>query len=102
MRVVWAPLALIRVEAIAGVIAADRPAVADRWLVAVFDRVKQLQAHPDSGGIVPELDRAEIRQLLYGRYRIIYRRDPSRIVILTVRHSRQAFDTNALGEASEE
>ena len=92
MRVLWSPLALARVEAIARTIAADRPGTAERWVVAVFDRVKQLQSHPESGPVVPELGRAEIRQLIYAPYRIIYRRDPRRIVILTVRHSRQEFD----------
>jgi toxin ParE1/3/4 len=92
MRVIWSPLALRRVEEIARVIAADRPAAADRWVVALFDRVKQLQAHPKSGPMVPELGRAEIRQLVYSRYRIIYRLDPRRVVILTVRHGRQEFD----------
>ena len=42
--------------------------------------------------MVAELDRPEIRQLVYSRYRIIYRLDPHRIVILTIRHGRQEFD----------
>jgi toxin ParE1/3/4 len=46
MRVIWSPLALTRVENIARVIAADRPDAAHRWVVALFERVKQLQAHP--------------------------------------------------------
>ncbi len=43
MRIVWSPLALERVEEIAGVIAADRPAAATRWVNAVFKRVAQLR-----------------------------------------------------------
>jgi len=92
VRIVWSPLALTRVEEIARAIASDRPGAADRWVAQRFNRVKQLQAHPESGPMVPELARPEIRQLVYSHYRIIYRLDPRRIVILTIRHGRQEFD----------
>lgn len=92
MRIVWSPLALTRVEEIARVIAVDRPGAAGRWVAGLFSRVKQLQAHPESGPMVAELARPEIRQLVYSRYRIIYRLDPRRIVVLTIRHGRQEFD----------
>jgi len=100
MRILWSPLALVRVEEVAGVIAADRPSVADRWIVGLFARVKRLQPHPELGSMVPELGRPEIRQLIYGRYRVIYRLDPHRIVVLTVRHSRQEFDVTELDPGS--
>jgi plasmid stabilization system protein ParE len=41
---------------------------------------------------VPEVDRDDIRQVLYGMYRIVYRIDPKRVVVLTVRHSRRLWD----------
>jgi plasmid stabilization system protein ParE len=41
---------------------------------------------------VPELDRDEIRELLFGEYRVIYRLDPKRIVVLTVRHGRRRWE----------
>lgn len=97
VRVIWSPLALERVEEIARHIAADRPAVAQKWVTSVFDRVAQLREHPESGRMVPELGRPEIRQLPHPPYRIIYRLDPKRAVILTVRHGRQELDP---GEAS--
>lgn len=79
-------------EAIARVIVIDRPRAADRWVVGLFSRAKQLRAHPESGPMVAELARPEIRQLVYSRYRMIYRLDPHRIVILTIRHGREEFD----------
>lgn len=79
-------------EEIARVIATDRHRAADRWVADLFSRAKQLRAHPESGPMVAELARPEIRQLVYSRYRIIYRLDPQRIVILTIRHGRQKFD----------
>jgi plasmid stabilization system protein ParE len=41
---------------------------------------------------VPELNRDEIREILFGEYRVIYRLDPRRIVVLTVRHGRRQWD----------
>jgi plasmid stabilization system protein ParE len=49
---------------------------------------------------VPELDRPDIRQLQHGSHRLIYRIDRNRIVVLTVRHGRQAWDPHEV-EADE-
>lgn len=92
MRVVWSPLALERIEDIARVIAADRQAAAERWVRSVFARAAQLRAHPESGRMVPELSRPEVRQLPHPPYRIIYRVEAKRVLILTIRHGREALD----------
>ncbi|MEO8621977.1 MAG: type II toxin-antitoxin system RelE/ParE family toxin [bacterium] len=89
MRVVWSPLAVERLRAIAQEIAADRPAVAKRWVRAIFARVHQLRKYPQSGRIAPDLEQPAVRQLPYPPYRIIYRVEQSRIVVLTVRHGRE-------------
>jgi toxin ParE1/3/4 len=92
MRVVWSPLALERVEAIARIIAADRPDAADRWVRSIFTRAAQLRMYAASGRMVPELRRSEIRQLPHPPYRIIYRIEAKRVLVLTVRHGREALD----------
>lgn len=89
MRIVWSPLALEHVRHLAHEIAAERPAVAARWVRAIFARVHQLREYPESGRIAPDLERAEVRQLPYPPYRIIYRVERSRILILTVRNGRE-------------
>ncbi len=89
MRIVWSPLALQRVEDIAGVIAAERPLAAERWVRGIFARAKQLGSYPESGRMVPELGNTELRQLLHPPYRIIYRVEAKRVLVLTVRHGRQ-------------
>lgn len=70
-------------------IARDDPKAARRWVTDLFDRVNQLRRFPESGRVVPEGGRPNIRELIMGRYRIIYRRDIKRIVVLTVRHTRE-------------
>ena len=42
-----------------------------------------------SGRIVPEIHREDIRELIYGNYRIIYRLETKKVAILTVRHGKQ-------------
>lgn len=92
MRVRWSPLAERRVAEAFAYIAADRPATAARWLDRLLRHVGDLERFPDQGRVVPEVGRAEIRELIVAPYRVIYRRDPARIILLTVRHSRRAFD----------
>ncbi len=73
MRIHWSPLALSKVDGIVDHIARDRPMAAERWAVGVFDLVERLARSPKRGRVVPEAGREEIRELLYGQYRIIYR-----------------------------
>lgn len=92
MRIVWSPLAIDRIADIAAVIATDNQSAAEKWVRSVFARVSQLGKYPESGPMVPELGRPEIRQLPHPPYRIIYRVEPKRLLILTVRHGRQELD----------
>ena len=55
-----------------------------------------LRGHPRLGRKVPELGRDEIRQVLHGKYRLIYRIDAKRLVVLTVRHVRRAWDPDEI------
>jgi plasmid stabilization system protein ParE len=91
MKIIWTPLALERLQTIADYIARDNPQAAIQWVDAVFDKTELLAANPNLGRSVPELDKPEFRELIFGNYRIIYRKDPTAIWILTVRHCRQSF-----------
>jgi plasmid stabilization system protein ParE len=96
-RIVWSPLALRRAEEAADFIARDDPAAAARWARGLFDAVKSLSAHPRRGRVVPEQSREEVRELLYGDYRLIYRVSSRRAEVLTVRHGRRRFDPGEAG-----
>lgn len=89
MKVVWAPRAIARASKIAAYIAADRPGAAAKWVDEVFAVISTLRTHPRRGRKVPEVNRPEIRELLHGAYRIIYRQDERRVVVLTIRHGRR-------------
>ena len=89
MKLVWSPLALERMGEIADFIAQERPQVAEEWVEEVFAAVENLVCFPGSGRVVPEVRREQIREMIHGNFRIIYRLDPAQVSILTVRHARQ-------------
>ena len=89
MRLVWSPPALERVGDIAEYISRDNPAAAEAWVDAVFSKVGKLVDFPESGRHLPEIKRTDLREIVFGNYRIVYRLRKGEIVVLTVRHFRQ-------------
>lgn len=99
MRIQWSPLAVDRISEIADYIAQGDPLAAEKWTRSLFDRVKQVKDFSKSGRYVPEINRKDIRELIYGNYRIIYRTDKKVISILTVRHSKQILPIKDIDDA---
>jgi plasmid stabilization system protein ParE len=91
MKIVWSPLALKRVEDIATYIAMDKPSAAEDWIRGLFKAVAKLGRYPESGRIVPEVQRPDIREIVYNSYRAVYRL-AGEISVLTVIHGRQMLD----------
>ncbi len=69
-------------------IARDDPDAAVQWTVQLFDAVEGLTRFPESGRVVPELGSREVRELLFGAYRVFYRVG-SAVEVLSVRHGSQ-------------
>jgi plasmid stabilization system protein ParE len=52
---------------------------------------------PETGRIVPELENNEIRELIEGNYRIVYRvKAKDYVEILTVHHSSRNFSSRGI------
>jgi toxin ParE1/3/4 len=87
VKVIWTQNAVAHLEAIRNYIAQD----SDRYAAAMIDRLtsrsRQLSIHPQSGGVVIEYDRPDVREVIEGSYRIIYRLNSDRIDVLAVIHS---------------
>ncbi len=97
MKIVWAPIALDQAEEIADFIADDNPYAAEKWLSGLFEAAERLADYPESGRAVPEIRRPEIREIVYGEYRIMYRVRTATVALLTVRHGRRLLSENDLG-----
>lgn len=89
MNVIWSPLAIDRASEIAEYISLDNPTVANKWIDNIFQNVLILETSPKMGRKVPELNRKEIREIIFGNYRIIYRIETFNLSILTIRHTKQ-------------
>ena len=92
MKVTWSPLAEQRALEAVDYIAKDRPQAAAAWLEELLDRVGRLDRFARRGRVVPEIGVPAYREILQAPYRVIYRVDTSRVVILTLRHWRRAWD----------
>ena len=91
-RLIWTTQALEDVEAICQFIARDAPRYAQVFATQVFEAVERLQTFPESGRSVPEVGQENIREIIHGNYRIIYRLTNDVIQILTVYHSSRLLD----------
>lgn len=85
MKIVWSPRAVQDLNRIVDFIAQDKIHAALHWVQDVYKKVSRLQRFPKSGRIVPETNRPNLREILKGSYRIIYKIGPE-ISILTVFH----------------
>ncbi len=88
----WTPQALADVEANADFIAKDSVYYAQIFARKVFKTVDKLTTFPMLGRIVPEINSENIREIILGNFRIIYRVDEDVIEILTVYHSARLLE----------
>lgn len=91
MRIFWSPLAAKRLENIYDYISVDNKAAAQKVVERIFKKVESLAKNPERGRKVPETNRAEIREVFEGEYRIIYRVETKKVFILTIRNFKQLF-----------
>jgi toxin ParE1/3/4 len=98
MNVTWSPLSIECVSEIAAYIAHDKPSAARNWVAAIFNTVKKLEKFPELGRKVPEINRNNIREIIFKNYRIIYRVEKEQISILTVRHGKQILPQDEIAD----
>lgn len=94
MKLIWSPLAVEQVQDIASYIALDKPSVAMQWAEEIFNSVARLEQFPESGRIVPEINRKEIREIVQGNYRVIYKIKQNEILVLVVKNYHQQLKTD--------
>ena len=86
MRIAWADPAQGDLENIREYISKDSEYYALQLIEKIFEAVENLQAFPEMGRNIPEADNPDIREILLYSYRIIYRLETKRILILSVIH----------------
>jgi len=86
VSVVWTPQAQEQLRAIHDYVAAASSARATNLVDRITARSKQIAEHPESGRKVPELDLPQIREVIEGSYRVVYRLRPGGIDVIAVLH----------------
>jgi len=89
MKFIWSPFSIERLTEIAKYIENDSPKNAIAFIDNIFIEIERIKSFPDLGRFVPELENRNIREIIYDSFRIIYRIDDNRIIILTIRHTKQ-------------
>jgi toxin ParE1/3/4 len=84
MRIFWSPQSLRDLDAIHEYIAKDSEHYAGLTIARIFSAVEQLVHFPYSGRVVPERDEPEIREIIVGRFRVVYRVQDELIEVATV------------------
>ena len=64
VKLIWTPGAVRDLEQIHAYIAADAPRYADVVAARIVDAFERLTDFPQSGRVVPELGRADVRELI--------------------------------------
>jgi plasmid stabilization system protein ParE len=86
MKLEWTEPSLLDLENIRDYIAKDSEYYAARFIARTVDAAETLQSQPRIGRAVPEAEDETIRELIFQNYRIIYRVEQERILVLTVIH----------------
>jgi plasmid stabilization system protein ParE len=92
-RLVWAPAALRDLARLHAFLRPDNPDAARRAISAIRQGVRLLGEHPEAGRLVEEME-IEFREwpISFGSagYLVLYRFDRGEVVLLSVRHGREA------------
>jgi toxin ParE1/3/4 len=99
VKINWTDLALQDLNDIGDYISKDSIRYAEVTVQYLFDSVDILISHPKSGRVVPEFNEEDLRELIRGSYRIVYRIiNKSRIDILTVHNTSRLLSNSPLFE----
>ena len=85
-RLVWSPEAIEDIEAIAAYIERDSPHYARVVASRLVETAESIPDFPKIGRIVPEAGDPDLRERFVYSYRLIYRLDQQRVLILAVIH----------------
>lgn len=88
----WSESAMQDILQIYKYIAQDSPDNADAFLDRLMDSAeKQLSVSPLIGREIPEMKDSAFREIIYGKYRVMYHVEGDRVDITHVRHGAREF-----------
>ena len=98
--ILWTERARRDLFEIGDFIARDKPGAAPKLVGEILDAVGRTALFPASGRIVPEFGRSDLREVILGNYRVVYRLDERTIVVLTVFEGHSRIDESLAEHAN--
>ncbi len=92
LEVAWSPEAQEDLASIAEYIARDSEAYARSVVTKILSTSQSLGAFPWIGRVVPEIGDERIRERFVYSYRLIYRVEPKRILIIALIHGKRLLE----------
>lgn len=92
-RIKWSPRAASHLEQICEFIAQDSEIVVRIFATKILKIVEDIPLFPKSGRIVPEYNDKNLREHIFGNYRIVYRLKKDLIEIAAICHSARPVHT---------
>ena len=87
----WTEQAVADLQAIREFITRDSPRYGRLVAERLFTATERLETFPLSGRIVPELGRDDVREIIVGEYRLVYRVSAEAAIMLTIFRSSRLF-----------
>src|SRR5450759_147424 len=84
MKIIWTHEALERLFEIEDFISQDSHEQAEKFVDQIIEHAEFLSVKPLRGRTVPEISNPDIRELIFRKYRIVYRINGNNLDILTV------------------
>jgi len=98
VQIKWTIQAKDDLKTIAEYIQLDSFRYAKLQVIKIKSRTHILKSYPKTGRVVPEIEDEQIRELVEGNYRIIYKILPKeRLDILTIHHSARDLRNKEMG-----
>lgn len=92
VEVKWTPQADKDLDAIVEFIGKDSPHYARLFVADVFQALERIGTFPNSGRVVPEIGNPLIREVILGRYRLVFRIRRENLELLTLHHGARLLD----------
>ena len=89
MRVEWSDLARDDLDDLVDYISRDSAFYAQRFGEKVVLATRRLKTFPDSGRMIQEAEDETLREIIVQGYRVMYRLESERVLILAVMHGRR-------------
>ena len=86
MKLEWSEYAGDDLDDLVRYISRDSAFYARRFAERIVLSTRRLQSFPESGRMIPEAEDPTLREIIVQGYRVMYRLEPDRVLVLAVMH----------------